>query len=88
MLLIVQISSFPGPRPDVHRPALRRVLAFLGFWVQQAPHEARRIGAARCAACITLSRRGKPSRKYCTCKLVLNVGNHNSVTAISSQRGG
>ena len=37
MLWIVTPQSFPGPRPDVHRPALRRVLAFLGFWVAISP---------------------------------------------------
>ena len=55
-----QVQSSPGPRPDVSGPPLWRVLAFLGFWVRQAPRSVaadRHRGSLR--PCQRESRRSK-----------------------------
>ena len=59
MLWIVTSQSFPAlGRMFMARPH-RRALAFLGFWVQQAPCGTPRIGGDGRSPCTTESRRSK-----------------------------
>ena len=58
-LLIARSHEFPRPSAGCFRPALRRALAFLGFWVRAAPHDTPRIGRGSRSACTTESRRWK-----------------------------